>query len=211
MTRGHCGRMPISTTGVAPPFAELAPPCHIGATAITRAAANGGRKTLSLLRVGRVRRLSRRVAPRADAAECRDQDPGGFPGAGRRHARHARNLCRELRRRRSFLRRHGRVSASVEQRRRPFATPTRACGSADRKGHGPRGAWAPDLYPMGSMARDRLQQGRRRTESRHRRARLWCETRRKIRTNGRYTRVPGRSSRTAQGDRFLSREAVHQR
>ena len=35
------GRRPISTTGVAPPFAEPAPPCHIGTTAITRAAANG--------------------------------------------------------------------------------------------------------------------------------------------------------------------------
>jgi hypothetical protein len=33
---------------------------------------------------------------------------------------------------------------------------------------------------MGSLARDRLQQGRRRTQSRHRRARLWCETRRKF-------------------------------
>jgi Domain of unknown function (DUF4062) len=47
------------------------------------------------------------------------------------------------------------ASSSVDDllRRRPE--------SASRKGHGPRGACAPDLYPMGGVARDRLQQGRR--------------------------------------------------
>ena len=37
------------------------------------------------------------------------------------------------------------------------------------------------LHPMGGMARDRLQQGRREEEPRHRRAGVWRETRRKIR------------------------------
>ena len=97
------------------------------------------------------------------------------------------------------------------QRRRSFAAPARACGSAGRKGHGPRGAWAPDLHAMGSVARDRLQQGRREEEPRHRRAGVWRETRRKIRADGRFARVAGRSSRAAEGDRLLSREAIHQR
>src|ERR1700729_475369 len=66
----------------------------------------------------------------------------------------------------------------------PSASPTRTWGSAGRKGHGSGGARALDLYPMGSLARDRLQQGRRRTQSRNRNARLWRETRRKIRANG---------------------------
>ena len=42
-------------------------------------------------------------------------------------------------------------------------------------------------------------------------ARVWRETRRKIRARRGFARVPGRPSRTAQGDRLLSREAVHQR
>ena len=41
-----------------------------------------------------------------------------------------------------------------------------------------------------------------RTQSRHRDARLWRETRRKIRARRGFARVPGRPSRTAQGDRL---------
>jgi hypothetical protein len=37
--------------GRRPPFAEPSNPCHVEATAITRAAANGGRKALSVLRL----------------------------------------------------------------------------------------------------------------------------------------------------------------
>jgi hypothetical protein len=51
--RSACTRADaIFSTRLAPPFAELARPCHIGAKAITRAAANGGRQALSFLRVG---------------------------------------------------------------------------------------------------------------------------------------------------------------
>ena len=99
-----------------------------------------------------------------------------------------------------FVGRDGRLDASVKQRRRSFAAPTRACGSAGRKGHGPRGAWAPDLYPMGSVARDRLQQGRREEKPRHRRAGVWRETRRKIRAND--------ASRASQADHLTRLKAI---
>jgi len=47
---------------------------------------------------------------------------------------------------------------------------------------------------MGGVARDRLQQGRRQTESRHRHAGAWRETRTKVRADGRDARFAGRSS-----------------
>jgi hypothetical protein len=178
---------------------------------MTRAAANGGRQALSFLRIRRVRRLSRRVAPRADATQCRDQDPGGFSKPRRRYARRARRVRGKLRRRHPFYRRYGGLGAQGHQRRRSFAAPTRACGAADRKGDGPGRSRAPHLYAMGSVARDRLQPKRREEEPRYRHAGLRCEPRRKVRANGCYARVPGRSSQMAQRDQFLSREAVHQR
>ena len=61
------------------------------------------------------------------------------------------------------------------------------------------------------MARDRLQQRRREEEPCYLRARVRCETRRKIRTDGCNAQLTGQSSDAAQGGRLLSREAVHQR
>ena len=78
-------------------------------------AGDGGskRQTLPLLRLRRVRRLSRRLAQGADAAERRGQNPGGFQGARRRHAEDARGLHRALRGGRPFRRRHGGLDAGA--------------------------------------------------------------------------------------------------
>ena len=55
---------------------------------------------------------------RADAAQRRSQDSGGFQVPRRRHARHARRLYRAMRICRAFRRRHGRVDAPWARGRR---------------------------------------------------------------------------------------------
>ena len=79
--------------------------------------------------VASLTKAERDGAPCADAAECRDQDPGGFSCARRRHARHAGNLCRGLRRRHSFHWRHGGFGPQGCQRRRSSEAPARACSA----------------------------------------------------------------------------------
>ena len=121
------------------------------------------------------------------------------------------DLCRGLRRRHSFHRRHGRFGSKAEQRRRSSQSPARACGAARGQGPGARGARRADLYPMGGMARGRLQQGRRQKEPRHRHAGRGGAGRRKLQADRRVARVAGRASRAAQGGQPLSPPVFYQR
>ena len=96
---------------------------------------------------------------RADAAECRGQDPGGFQGARRRHAQDARGVHRAVRGGRPFRRRHDGLDAGAEQRRRSAQAPPELEARLAEKGLGRDALQDAYLHAMGGVARDRLRQG----------------------------------------------------
>ena len=145
---------------------------------------------------------------RADAAERRGQDPGGFQGARRRHAAACSRTISSSARRSSISSARWRA----RRRRRAASTTCSRVAPISKRGSPTKGIArealeTPHLHAMGGVARHRLRQGP--ADRRAGRGR-----RRAARTSRRPTlRAPSqaRASRAAAGDQPLSRPAVHER
>ena len=169
---------------------------------------DGGRKrqTVPLLRLRRVRRLSRFAAQGADPAQRRSEDPGGLQGARRRHPRDARRLHRAMRGDRTFPRRHDWFGAIGGERRGPASEAARSRGEIRREGRDARGSADALLHTMGSVARHMFRQrpADRRAGGRRRSRPKVCFDRA---CQGRASGPSG----AAEGDQPVSRPAVHKR